>query len=240
MHQNWRRLPHNRHRRLSLGKLVLDCSITFPIESPDCILSFATAEPFKLSALTSLPGGGALGKLGLQSLDQIEVELNDLTFTVDLKSPLKLQSINLDVSTNGFTWELLRDLLSISDPRLLLELTRLDGDWQVDAVLSGSLALYLLEETEESDGEVLADFVYRSDHAAFLRRRREWFEKMDLYLVLWWVPRGHRPTPEEGIARLDLLRSRGPSADAFTFGKMFPQPGSQETGVGSLDTPCPA
>src|SRR5262245_26525174 len=90
------------------------------------------------------------------------------------------------------------------------------------------------------DPESLQAFVYRSDHVGVMRRRREWFEKMDLYLVLWWVPRGHRPTPEEGIARLDLLRSRGPSADAFTFGKLFPAPGSGATAVGSLDTPCPA
>jgi Domain of unknown function (DUF3291) len=73
-----------------------------------------------------------------------------------------------------------------------------------------------------------------------MRRRREWFEKMDLYMVLWWVPRGHRPAVEEGIARLGLLRSLGPSADAFTFGKLFPAPGSDEAVTGSLDTPCPA
>ena len=72
------------------------------------------------------------------------------------------------------------------------------------------------------DVESLQAYVYRSDHAGVMRRRREWFEKMDLYLVLWWVPRGHRPTEEEGIARLNLLRSLGPTPDAFTFGKLFP------------------
>ncbi len=90
------------------------------------------------------------------------------------------------------------------------------------------------------DPKSLQAFVYRSDHVGVMKRRREWFEKMDLYLVLWWVPRGHRPTAEEGIARLELLRSRGPSADAFSFGKMFPSPDSGEAIAGSLDTPCPA
>jgi hypothetical protein len=90
------------------------------------------------------------------------------------------------------------------------------------------------------DAEALQAFVYRSDHVAVMRRRREWFEKMDLYMVLWWVPRGHRPAVEEGIERLGLLRSLGPSGDAFTFGKLFPAPGSGETVAGSLDTPCPA
>jgi hypothetical protein len=90
------------------------------------------------------------------------------------------------------------------------------------------------------DPQSLQAFVYRSDHVAVMRRRREWFEKMDLYMVLWWVPRGHRPAVEEGIERLGLLRSLGPSADAFTFGKLFPAPGSDDGVAGSLDTPCPA
>ena len=90
------------------------------------------------------------------------------------------------------------------------------------------------------DTEALQAFVYRSDHVGVMRRRREWFEKMELYLVLWWVPNGHRPTPEEGIARLDALRSCGPSESAFTFGKLYPKPESGETAVDSLDTPCPA
>ncbi len=90
------------------------------------------------------------------------------------------------------------------------------------------------------DPESLQAFVYRSDHVGVMRRRREWFEKMDIYLVLWWVPRGHRPTAQEGIERLDLLRSRGPSADAFTFGKLFSAPDSDEAAAGSLETPCPA
>ena len=72
------------------------------------------------------------------------------------------------------------------------------------------------------DPESLQAFVYRSDHVGVMRRRREWFEKMDLYLVLWWVPHGHRPTAQEGVERLNLLRERGPAAEAFTFGKMFP------------------
>jgi hypothetical protein len=88
--------------------------------------------------------------------------------------------------------------------------------------------------------ESLQAFVYRGDHAGVMKRRREWFGKMDFYLVLWWVPRGHRPTVEEGIARLELLRSRGPGPDAFTFGRLFPAPDSGDTALGSLETPCPA
>jgi hypothetical protein len=70
--------------------------------------------------------------------------------------------------------------------------------------------------------ETLADFAYRTDHAAYLRRRREWFERMeDAYLVLWWVPAGHRPTIEEAVARLEHLREHGPTPTAFTFRHRF-------------------
>jgi len=90
------------------------------------------------------------------------------------------------------------------------------------------------------DPASLQAFVYRGEHAGVMKRRREWFGKMDVYMVLWWVPRGHRPTVEEAIARLDLLRRSGPSREAFTFGNLFPAPDSGEAAAIALDTPCPA
>src|SRR3974390_3395449 len=60
------------------------------------------------------------------------------------------------------------------------------------------------------DADSLRTFVYRTAHADILRRRREWFEKIsEAILVLWWVPRGHRPSVEEAITRLELLRHKG-------------------------------
>ena len=70
--------------------------------------------------------------------------------------------------------------------------------------------------------EALSDYVYRSDHAAYLRRRAEWFERFDgIYSVLWWVPAGHRPTVEEALERLEHLRVHGPTRKAFTFRHRF-------------------
>jgi hypothetical protein len=74
--------------------------------------------------------------------------------------------------------------------------------------------------------ESLADYVYRSDHTPFLRRRGEWFERLsEVYLVLWWIPAGTAPTIEEALARLDHLKSHGPTREAFTFRRPFPHPG---------------
>jgi hypothetical protein len=46
----------------------------------------------------------------------------------------------------------------------------------------------------------------------------------EAYLVLWWVPAGHRPTVEEAMARLVQLRQNGPTPEAFNFRQAFPPP----------------
>ncbi len=75
------------------------------------------------------------------------------------------------------------------------------------------------------DLESLSRYVYSSEHAQIMRRRREWFERMDeAYLVLWWVPEGHRPSVEEALARLERLRANGPGPEAFTFRTAPPPP----------------
>ena len=73
--------------------------------------------------------------------------------------------------------------------------------------------------------EQLWEFVYRSQHLDFLRRRRDWFEHLlEPYLVLWWVPAGSIPSVEEAIARLETLRRDGPTQEAFTFREPFDPP----------------
>ena len=79
------------------------------------------------------------------------------------------------------------------------------------------------------DLDALRRYVYHSAHVDVMRRRGEWFEPMsEAFLVLWWVPRGHRPSVTEAIARLELLRTKGPTPEAFTFRRSFPPPGSAQ------------
>ncbi|UXI69136.1 DUF3291 domain-containing protein [Tahibacter amnicola] len=76
------------------------------------------------------------------------------------------------------------------------------------------------------DVESLARFAFKSDHVEILRRRGEWFDRMpEAYAVLWWVPEGHRPDLDEAKAKLDLLRTQGPTAEAFSFRTAFAPPG---------------
>lgn len=78
------------------------------------------------------------------------------------------------------------------------------------------------------DPESLRQYVYKSAHVDIMRRRKEWFERMrEAYVVLWWVPTGHRPTASEAIARLEHLRLHGPTLEAFTLRETFLPPDAQ-------------
>jgi hypothetical protein len=73
--------------------------------------------------------------------------------------------------------------------------------------------------------EALHAFVYRSAHREPFARRAQWFDTFaDASVVLWWIAAGSRPTPSEGLARLEQLRLSGPSVQAFTFKQTFPAP----------------
>src|SRR5215475_9227744 len=54
--------------------------------------------------------------------------------------------------------------------------------------------------------EALRDYVYGSAHRELLRQRAEWFTRFDrMFLALWWVPAGHRPSVDEAKKRLAHL-----------------------------------
>ncbi|HET7585868.1 MAG TPA: DUF3291 domain-containing protein [Gemmatimonadaceae bacterium] len=85
-------------------------------------------------------------------------------------------------------------------------------------------------------------YVYQSAHVEIMRRRKEWFERMrEAWVVLWWVPRGQRPTESEAIAKLEHLRAIGPTKDAFTFRRAFPPPDAAHPSMPfAFGDECPA
>jgi hypothetical protein len=88
--------------------------------------------------------------------------------------------------------------------------------------------------------DALADFVYRTGHVEFLRRRREWFDAPALPIMcLWWIPEGTVPTVEDAIERLEHLRAHGPTPTSFTFRHRF-EPGDLEATAGDERDVCPA
>jgi hypothetical protein len=70
--------------------------------------------------------------------------------------------------------------------------------------------------------DALFQFVYQSQHTEYVKRRKEWFEKMpEMYMALWYVPAGHAPTVQEAVERLNYLRKHGETPFAFSFKKRF-------------------
>jgi Domain of unknown function (DUF3291) len=111
-------------------------------------------------------------------------------------------------ASDGFIWRLVGDGNNATD-------VEVDPD---DSQLIVNMSVW-------RDVDALGAFVYRQpDHLGVMRRRKEWFDTIATYQVLWWVPIGHRPSVAEGLEKLALLAKMGPSADAFTFRVPFAAP----------------
>lgn len=64
--------------------------------------------------------------------------------------------------------------------------------------------------------DALDDFVSRTVHGSFLRRRDSWFTGAPRpNYVVWPIPKGHRPTIKEALERLSMLGENGPSSTAY-------------------------
>lgn len=76
---------------------------------------------------------------------------------------------------------------------------------------------------------LLHEYVYRSAHSEFVRRRTEWFDRVaQPNTVLWWVPAGTRPTVADALARLEHLQTNGPTPRAFSLRTRFDSAGRRE------------
>ncbi|KGJ86763.1 DUF3291 domain-containing protein [Colwellia psychrerythraea] len=111
---------------------------------------------------------------------------------------------NLAESSEGFVWRL-KDEQG--------DATNIQAFSDLDVIVNMSV-------WESTDA--LKNFMFRTHHRNFLRRKKEWFHNIaeDSY-VLWWVPKGHIPTIEEAVEKLDFLRSNGDTPYAFTFKSNF-------------------
>ncbi len=73
--------------------------------------------------------------------------------------------------------------------------------------------------------EALEEFMYRTFHADFLKRRKEWFTSFGTaHTAMWWIPAGHLPTLQEATDKLAQLQAEGPSPEVFDFRTKFPAP----------------
>ena len=98
----------------------------------------------------------------------------------------------------GFVWRLksdsgnATDILVTGDPTFLINMSV----WKTAAQLE--------------------HFVWNTVHKRFYQKKGNWFEPMGRpHFVMWWVPAGHIPTPQEALDRLAHLTVHGPSEHAF-------------------------
>ena len=119
-----------------------------------------------------------------------------------------LEPINaLADASPGFVWRLQTD----------------DGDATALRVFDDDMMIVNMSVWDSI--ESLGAFVFRSDHASYLRRRSEWFEKLaEASTALWWIPAGEVPTIEDAKTKLESLRARGSTHEAFAPRDAFPPP----------------
>ncbi|MCO1659976.1 DUF3291 domain-containing protein [Pseudonocardia sp. S2-4] len=73
-----------------------------------------------------------------------------------------------------------------------------------------------------ADYAALHDFVYRSAHAGYLRRRSRWFLPTEQpSTALWWVRGDEPPGVADAVRRLQHLRRYGPTPRAFSLRRRF-------------------
>jgi hypothetical protein len=133
------------------------------------------------------------------ALPQAPIDTPQLAEFVALLEPVNA----LADGTPGFIWRLQDDsgdatsIKAFGDDRLIVNMSL----WE--------------------DLDALWRFVYDGGHLEVMRRRREWFERVAVHLVLWWVPAGTLPTVEDAELRLAALEEHGPTPYAFTFKAPF-------------------
>ena len=160
----------------------------------------------------------------------------------------KLAQVNIGITVAPLDDEQLREFVDNLEPINALAQRSAGFVWRLqdeggDATAARGFGddRILINLTVWDSVEALADFVFRTDHAAYLRRRREWFVRMqEAITVLWWIPTGTVPTVAEAEERLDALRRDGATPFAFTFRTPFPAPGSAPGLVARDDWFCPA
>ena len=158
-------------------------------------------------------------------------EINIGTIKGPIDSPVMAEFVaNLDrinalaETSPGYVWRLKSDEGNA---------TSIPSPWGPEVIVNMSVW---------EDVAALNHYVYKTAHVEIMKRRKEWFERMqDAFMVLWWVPNGHRPTVAEAAERLEHLRAHGPSERAFTFRHAYPAPdAAAETAAPSFGDACPA
>jgi len=146
-------------------------------------------------------------------------QLNIATIRFDLESPEMADFVNnlapinaIAENSEGFVWRL-KDEAG--------DATNIEVESNPDIIVNMSVW---------EDIESLKNFMFKTHHIDFLKRKKEWFVPMtQASYVLWWVPAGHIPTLQEAMEKLEHLRVHGETPKAFSFKSNFAKPENADT-----------
>ncbi|MEP6828215.1 MAG: DUF3291 domain-containing protein [Aestuariivirga sp.] len=73
-----------------------------------------------------------------------------------------------------------------------------------------------------TDAKALENYVFKTAHAQFYKRKEEFFALMEKpHMVFWPVTEGHQPTLTEARDRLEDYEKNGPSERAFGWAEVM-------------------
>ena len=141
-------------------------------------------------------------------------QVNIARFRAEKTNPVNADFINaLDAvneraeSADGFVWRM-----------------KGEGNDATDILIDDN-PLLIINISIWRDVEALKAFVYGDElHISIMRRRKEWFEHVEFYMALWWVPAHEFPEVDEAMIKLAALADHGSTPVAFTFTQSFPAP----------------
>jgi Domain of unknown function (DUF3291) len=141
-------------------------------------------------------------------------QVNISRMVAPLTEPLMVEFVSQLESVNA---------IADASPGFVWRLKNEDGN--ATSIRASDDELILINLSIWESIEALSNYVYRNQHGAMLRKRRDWFEHSNQPIVaLWWIEVGLIPTVEEANKRLDYLRRNGSTSYAFSFAKPFPKP----------------
>ena len=73
-----------------------------------------------------------------------------------------------------------------------------------------------------TDAKALENYVFKTVHVQFYKRKQEFFALMEKpHMVFWNVPEGHQPSLTEAMDRLEDYEKNGPSERAFDWAEVM-------------------
>jgi len=149
-----------------------------------------------------------------------QLNIADAKHPVDVEEMIgftgRIEAINAMADrAKGFVWRLTDD--GPSDGALFLRMEGLGADTLVNMSVWDTI-------------ESLYKFVYKTAHTKVMQEERSNFHRMPTeHMVLWWIDDGHIPSLDEARSKLDLIRAKGASPDAFSFALPFDEKGKAVT-----------